>query len=265
MADTFFSEEKYDQEPHYGEPVLYYMICSTGRCWSTLLSSLLINSGVMGVPHEYLYIQSHGMPLIERFGINTEPHLNFSEYIRKIKRYRTTPNGVFGLKAHFNQAVKLIDNKLLYRYFPKMKFVHLLRRDVIKQAVSLSIAVQTNKWTSRGGAEKEPMYDSEVIGRCLDDILTQNARWTIFFSVNDIEPHSVYYEDVIEDVGGVCRGVCKFVGVYTEFDFDIGHAGLSKQGDSRNDEWAAKYRAEHDFAVNLHVPSEANLGGSPSG
>jgi len=173
VADTFFSEEKYDQETYYGEPVLYYMICSTGRCGSSLLSSLLINSGVMGVPHEYLYIQAHGIPLIERFGITTKPQLNFNEYIGEIKRYRTTPNGVFGLKAHFNQTAKLIDNKLLYRYFPKMKFVHMLRRDVIKQAVSFSIALQTNKWTSHGEAEKEPMYDSGEIGRCLDTILRE--------------------------------------------------------------------------------------------
>ncbi len=245
MADTFFSEKRYDTDPYYGEPALYYMICSTGRSGSSLLCSLLINSGVMGVPHEYFYIQAHGLPLIERFCINTKPHLKLNDYIRAIKRYRTTPNGVFGVKSHFNQLLSLFDYGLLNRYFPKMKFVRIVRRDVIKQAVSLSIAAQTNKWTSHGEAVRQPLYNAEEITRYLHSILTEISGWEKFNSVNNIDPHIVYYEDIVGDASGVCRNLCRFVGVDTDFDFDISQADLSKQGGRRNDEWAAKYRSEH--------------------
>lgn len=117
MVDFPFSDKKYDLDHFDGKPKTYYFICSTGRCGSNLLCGLLIKTGVMGVPQEYFNIGGNGAPLIERFGIPVSPELNTEVYFEKIEKYRTTKNGVFGVKGHINQFFPFVRSGFIKLHF----------------------------------------------------------------------------------------------------------------------------------------------------
>lgn len=244
MHDSFLSDKKYDQHPFRGEIKKNYLICSTGRCGSTLLCTLLIDSQVMGIPHEYFNFDDHAMPLIRRFGVSTTPTILLDEYVEKVTRYRTTKNGVFGFKAHINQAALLINNNLLYKYFPGIKFIHVTRNDVIRQAVSYSIAAQTNKWSSHGVAKNKPIYNREEIQSKLKIIQEQNMEWQRIFGIYKVKPLKVAYEDLIKDTHAVCEKICRFVGIQTDYNFDLNNAHMSKQSGAINESWIFKYKIE---------------------
>src|SRR5947209_13992998 len=106
MAETFLSGPEFDLPLYEGKPRITYMICSTGRSGSTLLCSLLTNTGVMGVPHEYFNLSRHGQFLIKRLKDRADGEIPMEEYFDALVKHRTTPNGVFGIKAHINQCLR---------------------------------------------------------------------------------------------------------------------------------------------------------------
>ena len=243
MGDTHFSEKKYDLAQFEGKPKTYYMICSTGRSGSSLLGSLLINTGIMGVPHEY-FSDAHGKPLIERFGIPTAPTFDFNKYFTAIEKWRTTSNGVFGIKAHINQCLPHFKSGFIKQHFKNLKFIHILRRNIVAQAVSWSIANQTGKWTSHGTMKKAAEYNFENILRGISVSTTQNAIWDQFFIVNGISPHIIFYEDLLVSPGDVIQGVVDYVGVDAKVSVDLASAALEKQGTKINKMWEERFKSE---------------------
>jgi LPS sulfotransferase NodH/predicted negative regulator of RcsB-dependent stress response len=230
--------------PDYQGSIKPYIICSTPRCGSTLLCDLLSQSGDLGIPHEYLTISAHGLFLMGRLGIDlTDPNLA-QTYLNTIKRIRTSPNGLFGLKAHHHHLNILIDPPLLNDVFPKAKFAQILRRNRIAQAVSFAIASQTEQWDSTKKKQTEPAYDSGLLDQCLSQILNQETEWTFFFQVNNIKPHIINYEDLLEDSKSVCKKFVDFVESKTNFDFNIDTSKFSRQSNQLNLEWENRYRSE---------------------
>jgi LPS sulfotransferase NodH len=238
------SDADFDFAPYGGPPLVDYMVCSTGRSGSTLLCALLAHSRVMGVPHEYFHLTEHARPLIERFQLARDGVVEPDSYVAALRRWRTSPNGVFGIKAHFNQAAFMLELGIIQRHFRALKFVHVVRADVVAQAVSFSIADQTGQWSSLGEAAREPVYDARGIDDRLNHVLTQNAAWLRFFAINDIRPLTVCYEDLLGSVDAVCKGVCDFVGVATDHQFTLGTAHIRRQGNDRNLEWCARFHRE---------------------
>ncbi len=246
MGDSHFSELKYDLAPYEGKPKTYYMICSTGRSGSSLLCNLLIDTGVMGVPHEYFSFATHGMPLIKRFGIPISPSLDLdlNEYFAAIEKWRTTSNGVFGVKAHVNQCLQSFRNGFVKKHFRNLKFIHILRRNVVAQAVSLSIASQTGKWSSHGNQKQAAVYDFDQIFGCIRTTAGHNAMWDLFFSTNGISPHVVFYEDLLASPTEVIQGVVDYVGVNAKVTVSLANTALKKQGTELNKVWEERFKSE---------------------
>src|SRR5207253_1853027 len=106
-------------------------------------------------------------------------------------------DGIFGIKLMFGQLRPFIELGPVRQLLSKCRCIWLLRRDVVAQAVSWYIALQTGEWTRRaeaadGSDRQRPgrgdvEYDYGQIRQCLDDILTDNAQWLEFFSVNEID------------------------------------------------------------------------------
>ena len=252
-----FNTDKFDFPDYDGER-LTYVICSTPRCGSTLLGDLLAQSGDLGVPHEYMNFTNDGVLLAERFGIDrADPHF-FRSYFDAVKRVRTSPNGVFGIKTHFNQFEPLIEPPLLKAIFLDPKFIQILQRNRIAQAVSASIAWKSEKWHSTQEARKEPDYDKKHIDKCLTEILDEESKWMKFFQIHGIDQHILYYEDLVADSPAVCRRVAAFLGVDTDFGFDIAGAVFKKLGNQINADWEDRYRAENrilqDLPASLSLP-----------
>lgn len=238
-----FNSDKFDFPDYDGER-LTYIICSTPRCGSTLLGNLLVQSEDFGVPHEYMNFTDMGAVLAKRFGVDRSDPYCFRSYFDAVKRKRTSPNGVFGIKTQINMLVPLLEPPLLPVIFPNPKFIQILRRDRIAQSVSFAIASQTQKWNSMHDAQKEPVYDEMQIDKCLKNILTQESRWMRFFQIHAIDQHILYYEDLVADSPAVCRGLAAYLGVDTDFGFDIAGADFKKVGTRINTDWEERYRAD---------------------
>src|SRR5690606_2037256 len=80
--------------------------------------------------------------LSARWGVS-----DLGTYLRLLVERRTTPNGVFGLKifhSHLSPEVGAWMQRL-----PDPHFVHLVREDPIRQAVSLARAYRTGEWVKQ--------------------------------------------------------------------------------------------------------------------
>jgi LPS sulfotransferase NodH len=79
-----------------------------------------------------------------------------AELFRRLFRRRTSPNGWFGVKAHWPQFVAIVENRSLYELFRFERFIHIERADRLAQAISWVIAQQSAAWISFHEAREEP-------------------------------------------------------------------------------------------------------------
>jgi LPS sulfotransferase NodH len=99
QSDRFAKWNPFDSEcdlPRYvGRPAHQYLIASSQRSGSYLLSYLLRETGQLGFPLEYLHPE-HAPMWRQRFGVSS-----MNEVILNLFERRTSPNGWFGIKAHW--------------------------------------------------------------------------------------------------------------------------------------------------------------------
>ena len=151
------SQRKYDL-PYYDDwPKIKYIICSSPRCGSNLLSEILHAQDGLGVPIAYLHLPAHFPFLAHRWNCLNDNYVDIHKYFKSCFRWRTSKNGVFGMKTHWNHFEYFLKSGILHYYFPNTKFVFLRRQDLLGQAISLELANQTGQWTSKGSShQKEP-------------------------------------------------------------------------------------------------------------
>jgi LPS sulfotransferase NodH len=238
MSDTYLGNEEFDQADFEGLGA-DYIICSTGRSGSSLLTSLLILTGNLGVPHEYIHPQ-HAKVLFERYELN--PNTPLETYMASVRKKRTTPNGIFGVKLHLVHLINLVQISMFEKLFPTPLCVFISREDVVAQAVSYAIAEQTNKWTSRGTEINEPKYNAEVISRHVQRINMENNSWEKFFLSSSIEPLRVTYEEILSDPNEIIKSISTSLGIHNIKKVSVEDAHFSKQSNELNQEWIDTFR-----------------------
>lgn len=243
MTEHPLNAQEYDQDEYEG-PVLSYILCTAPRCGGTLFGSLLYGSGIMGVPHEYFHPEEAIPGLATRWQL--PPNADDKMYIEAIQKNRSTPNGAFGLKAHYSQMAPMIEKHAFKSFLRTVKcFVHITRKDLIAQAVSYAIAHQSREWSSLHTIEAKPSYDGNLISNALNDIMSQTLQWQRFFSVNGISPIQIIYEDFLENPNLTCQEICHAMNVTTHHDFSITKSPLKKQSTNLNIEWITRYKLEN--------------------
>ena len=81
----------------------------------------------------------------------------------------------------------------------------------------------------------------------MDSILAENARWQKFFSIHEIDPVMVVYEELVAEADRVCRKLCRAVGVEADSDFDLANSNIRKLETDINKEWIEQYKASRRF------------------
>ena len=182
-------------------PERSYIVCSTPRSGSGLLCRALAGAGVAGSPLEY-FNPLHRGRLVERWGCGP----SLGGYVRALYALRTTPDGVFGAKLHWDQFVALRAEALglpgsepgyelsagfLERLLPGAVYVRIIRRDVNRQAVSLWFALHTGTWSvaasggdDDGGERARVPYSFDGIERCRRLIENAELHWDRFLRFN---------------------------------------------------------------------------------
>src|SRR6266567_6464066 len=138
------------------QPTISYLICTTPRSGSWLLSEALQATEIAGRPREYFapelqdeWLRRWRSPTISSYG----------DFVAMVLTRGTTDNGVFGCKLHWYQFEHLLarlrelnphgnpsDVDLVARTFPNVRYVWLFRRDKVRQAISYYRASHTGQW-----------------------------------------------------------------------------------------------------------------------
>ncbi len=180
-----------------------YLICSTQRSGSAYLASLLDKTNLAGRPMEYfndVYIEA----FCRRFAFK---NIDRQKYIFELQRLRTSPNGVFGAKAHLWQLQfwsgekTLTAMKTILSAFDHLIFIR--RRNPLAQAISLDRALQTGHWSSQHTKLADepafaPVFDFSRIAKALSEVCVAENAWMALFQTLALSPIEVYYEDLVE-------------------------------------------------------------------
>jgi LPS sulfotransferase NodH len=221
------------------EPRASYLVCSIPRSGSSLLCELLGATGLAGAPAEFFHPDK--MRMLQRRW--EAPAL--ADYLRELLARKTSPNGVFGVKAHLGQYDPLFGDSDPRAFLPDLHLVFITRRERLRQAISWVRALQTQRWVNRDGPAQRPaVFDSEHIARKLRRIEREEERWEALFDRHDIVPHRVVYEDFVAAQEETVRGVLEVVGVEPPADLALPPPAHDRQADRLSDEWVERYRAE---------------------
>ncbi len=238
----------------------FYLICTTPRSGSNLLSDLLQSSEMMGQPSEYLNPTGTIRRLAKKHNlIDSNSTISLEKYLDFIVNNFSSSNNVCGIKIFFNQLEKFLDFPVMKEILQQCKFILLTRKDIVAQAVSMYIATETDTWKS----EKDDKslrdlveYNEAKIGNFLEQLIRQNVKWSDFFGVNQIEYLGVTYEEVLKNPNQSCKDICSFCGVDVgNYEFSLDTSRYKKQGDNLNEKFANTFRENYKLNLGKQINS----------
>ncbi len=233
-----FEDAEYDF-PEATAPQYFYMIASTPRSGGTYLAQTLWRTGVMGAPHEYFGFYGTFLRLVARL----KPH-SLQHYLDDLMPRRTSANGVFGVKVHFDHLQFMVLSGILTQ-LKQLRVISLERDDHLAQAVSHARALQTGQWNSLENPQSiEPVYNSELIRWSLNHLDNQKRGWRQFFEQHKISPLYLKYDDFVADPTAVTADVVTRLQMPTTPESPVSLPDISRQSDSLNLDWAERFKRE---------------------
>ena len=220
------------------------ILCFTNRSGSNFLASALASTGGVGLSREFL---NH--PVVrrrsERLGIG-----HFDDYLCQLAE-EFSKEGWLTVKAGLKQLYYLAKLELLETLLPKPVFVLVNREDVVAQAVSWLVAIQSGQWTSSHQVEdREPVYDFGAIDQRVDAILAENAAFIGFLARNGAETHHVRYEDLVRRPGEVVGNLATALD-FSQTEYRPGRIRTEKQRSTFNLNWESRVPRRSEEQLNI--------------
>lgn len=176
-----------------------YTIAFSVRSGSNEICNLLARNG-MGSPAEHF--QS-----MESFKREQSALHNLLDIVSRHVR-----EGIFGSKmAHDHRAridsllrIEIPNYVTIADVFPDHKWVWLIRRDKIAQAISLCRAEQSGVWATPSLDLKEgrQLYEFDfyyILSRVMM-LSASDIAWATYFDTHKIHPYKIYYEEFFHDI-----------------------------------------------------------------
>jgi LPS sulfotransferase NodH len=232
------------------------IVCATQRSGSTLLCELLKATGVAGVPAEWFqhfkdtgladqprqYMAGLHDPQVNALLPPFDPGTPETEFdFAAVRRAGTTPNGVFAAKimwSHTDDLWARLKGRTLEDEFGPLRYIQVIRRDKVAQAVSLWTAIQTQAWRDGEPARSEPVYSRAAIAHLVEWLELGERAWTAWLAHRD--PDVVVYEDFVRDPSPVVEAIA---GV------PASAPPLKRQANHRSAAWIERFHAEHTAAA----------------
>ena len=227
-------------------PSKVLIIASTARSGSHMLGHALYKTNKFGFPLEYVN-PANLAEWKRRLRID-----DLYEVLAEIQRRKTSPNGVFSIKIHYDQIKQFGGFDNLVRRFPNAYYVVLSRNDVLKQSVSLSIASQTGVWISgQKPMNNDPKYDFSHIDKCLRKTILDNASWRYTLAASGCNYIEMDFDHVRHNLVQSIKNIANFMEIeLDESEIPNDHV-TKKQSNDINAEWAAKYISEFNKSNEL--------------
>jgi LPS sulfotransferase NodH len=235
-----------------------YVVCTIPRSGSNLLTDGLRATRQAGMPKQFFLPKSEG-----GYGadIGLDPNTDYPGYVRGIVNTKTTRNEVFGFKlmswylddfldrlrdSHVFGDATTDDLTMLRNAFPRLRFVHIIRRHKLRQALSTARALQTGLWKVQEGktALREPEFDAQLIEQSLKEGERQENIWLAFFQRIGITPFQVEYEELCRNYEATIRGVLDFLKISLPRHARIGPPVTVRQADDISRMWEERFLVE---------------------
>lgn len=240
------------------KPTTSYAILTTPRSGSTYLCELLQSTQIAGHPSEHLRLAAQELALYCNF--------NYLTLLEHLITYRISDNGVFGTKiiSHFLfelQKAKL-DFKQIFQSIER--FILLVRKDKLAQAVSLVVAQKTAVWHlhHHHQGKKDSDYQSkleniEIDRALLDDveqkynfINKQEARLKQLLANQQIEPLIVVYEDILDNAEQQIERIIDFLAIAKPADYQMQiNSGIKRMPSRISQEIMEQYQARKATSI----------------
>ena len=216
--------KEYDFPLFEGKPRVY-LIASLPRSGSHYFAHLLHATGQFGSPNEYLHPTFADRPI--------------REVLTELFTHRTSPNGWFGLKAHWPQFVRLLEDPVACEFVDIQRYIRITRRDLLGAAISYVIAQQTSSWISFQPARGQASYDFAEIAETRAKIEEQDRQWTAFFEGLALDSIPIVYEDLLASPQATVDAIAQDFGVsVTKLPAAV---RPERQAGSLNDEWRQRF------------------------
>jgi LPS sulfotransferase NodH len=251
-----------------------YVICATQRSGSSLLCDLLVSTGVAGLAsaaagasprfHEPLHPSYLDSTNWEATAV--DPRRFFAERFAR----DATANGVAGFKLMASQWEALVRRLRRQPRFDRLTFddlaamlpatvryVHIRRRDRIRQAVSLARAAHSRgEWRRLEGdptGAPRPRLSVSRIARAEQALNRGERLWTAYFSTRGIAPLIVEYEALAATPQLQVSRVLEFLGVSPALARPPA-SRYRRLADDFTDLWVARYRRWRRLALMIWSP-----------
>jgi trehalose 2-sulfotransferase len=213
-----------------------YCILSSQRSGSTLLTRMLTKTRQAGDPLEYFNLRLLQLGRAQSGNQSLTP----IEFMRLMESRRTSPNGIFGMKLHYEQMLRAfqsdIPNQNMIEFLRSHQ--HLLwmrRRDRLRQAISHAVATHTNSWSS-----EEPQIPSTGSISCFDCVRSlqlisfQDQGWEHLIRVAGLQVNTIWYEDLVSEYEKTCRLALRYLNLQDVIS-DIPSPQIDRQSGPLND------------------------------
>jgi len=239
-----------------------YVVCTIPRSGSNLLTDGLRDTRRAGMPKQF-FLPKDESRYAAKLGLDATA--DYAAYVRSIANSKTTHNEVFGFKlmswylndflmrlreAHGFGNSATSDLELLQKAFPRLKFVRIVRRHKLRQALSTARALQTGLWKVQRGKStlRQPEFDADLIEQSLREAERQEQIWDDFFRRIGVEPFLVEYEELCQGYEATIRRVLNFLKIKVPADVPIGPPVTTRQADEISRIWEERFISERPFA-----------------
>jgi LPS sulfotransferase NodH len=239
-----------------------YVVCTIPRSGSNLLTDGLRDTRHAGMPKQFFLPKAESGYAAE---LGIDPVADYAGYVRAIVNAKITRNEVFGFKlmswylddflarlreAHGFGNSTTSDLELLCNAFPRLRFIRIMRRHKLRQALSTARALQTGLWKVQEGKSilREPEFDPDLIEQSLHEAERQDKLWDNFFRAIGIEPFEVEYEMLCQDYEKTIRAVLNFLKIKLPAGARVGPPVTTRQADEISRKWEERFIAERPSA-----------------
>lgn len=238
--EQFKSEHNFPDQQACSRVVV---IASTPRCGSHMIGHSLFETGAFGYPLEYVNRSnlSEWQRRLKTSGVR--------DTLRALSRIRTSPNGVFGIKAHWSHLKRLRYLLHLHELCEDVTIVYIKRESTLKQAVSLAYAKQSGQWIASQAQTGIPSYDADLINSCLHSLILQSAKWQYFLSLSDYPWMTVNFESAITNLPDEIRKIASFCRIDIKQSSVPQQAPTIKQSSEEKAQWLDRFKQDAN-----HIP-----------
>lgn len=237
-----------DTNAQLKKPITSYAILTPPRSGSTFLCDLLLSTGIAGYPSEHLRDAA--------LTLSRNCNFDYIKLLHNLMQCQTTDNGVFGTKfiSHF-----LLDFKQAKFDFDQIfnsinKYIFLVRRDKVAQAVSIVLAQRTEVWHIRDNI-KDITYQSKLQTVDIDEALLkdveqkyefikrQEARIHQILENYQIKPLQVEYEDIVDNAKLQVGRILKYLDIIEPEKYSMNiHSQIKKMPSHISEEIISQFK-----------------------